>query len=106
MLQWFAFATAAAEEIAEGGQLGLGDGFVEAEVEIEPTAAKDVGKEVLHVEPGFLDLAFLQVGGAGLDDFEATQGFDGLLGVDILGRFDFVIDQNAAVFRLKARKTE
>jgi hypothetical protein len=25
---------------------------------------------VLHVEPGFLDLALLQVGGAGLEDFE------------------------------------
>lgn len=33
-----------------------------------------------------------------------AQGFDGLLGVDILGRFDFVLDQNAAVLRLKARK--
>lgn len=33
-----------------------------------------------------------------------SQGFDGLLGVDILGRFDFVIDQNAGVLRLKARK--
>jgi predicted aspartyl protease len=33
-----------------------------------------------------------------------SQGFDGLLGVDILGRFDFVIDQNAAVLRLKVRK--
>ncbi|RZA04942.1 MAG: hypothetical protein EOO68_07420 [Moraxellaceae bacterium] len=33
-----------------------------------------------------------------------SQGFDGLLGVDILGRFDFVIDQNNAVLRLKARK--
>jgi hypothetical protein len=51
-------------------KLGLGDGFIEAEVEIEPTAAEDVGEEVLHVEPGFLDLALLQVGGAGLEDFE------------------------------------
>ncbi|MET0356686.1 MAG: retropepsin-like aspartic protease [Cellvibrio sp.] len=34
-----------------------------------------------------------------------SQGFDGLLGVDILGRFDFVIDQDAAVLRLKARKS-
>ena len=33
-----------------------------------------------------------------------ADGFDGLLGVDILGRFDFVIDQNAAVLHLKARK--
>lgn len=33
-----------------------------------------------------------------------SQGFDGLLGVDILGRFDFVIDQDAAVLRLKVRK--
>ena len=30
--------------------------------------------------------------------------FDGLLGVDILGRFDFVIDQNAAVLKLRLRK--
>jgi len=30
--------------------------------------------------------------------------FDGLLGVDILGRFDFVIDQDASMLRLKARK--
>lgn len=29
--------------------------------------------------------------------------FDGLLGIDILGRFDFVIDQNKAVLRLKKR---
>jgi predicted aspartyl protease len=29
--------------------------------------------------------------------------FDGLLGVDILGRFDFVIDQNKALLRLKKR---
>jgi predicted aspartyl protease len=35
-----------------------------------------------------------------------AQGFDGLLGVDILGRFDFVIDQSAAVLKLKARKAE
>ena len=34
-----------------------------------------------------------------------SQGFDGLLGVDILGRFDFVIDQDAALLRLKARKS-
>jgi len=33
-----------------------------------------------------------------------SQGFDGLLGVDILGRFDFVIDQNNAILRLKVRK--
>lgn len=31
-------------------------------------------------------------------------GFDGLLGVDILGRFDFVIDQNTAVLKLRPRK--
>ncbi|WP_331344545.1 aspartyl protease family protein [Cellvibrio sp. UBA7661] len=30
--------------------------------------------------------------------------FDGLLGVDILGRFDFVIDQQAAVLRLRKRQ--
>jgi predicted aspartyl protease/phosphoribosylformylglycinamidine (FGAM) synthase PurS component len=30
--------------------------------------------------------------------------FDGLLGVDILGRFDFVIDQNTATLKLKPRK--
>ena len=30
--------------------------------------------------------------------------FDGLLGVDILGRFDFVIDQNAATLKLQPRK--
>jgi len=30
--------------------------------------------------------------------------FDGLLGVDILGRFEFVIDQDAAVLKLKMRK--
>jgi len=34
-----------------------------------------------------------------------SQGFDGLLGVDILGRFDFVIDQDTALLRLKARKS-
>lgn len=31
--------------------------------------------------------------------------FDGLLGVDILGRFDFVIDQDQALLKLKSRKT-
>lgn len=30
--------------------------------------------------------------------------FDGLLGVDVLGRFDFVIDQNEAVLRLGKRR--
>jgi predicted aspartyl protease len=30
--------------------------------------------------------------------------FDGLLGVDILGRFDFVIDQDQALLKLKSRK--
>lgn len=30
--------------------------------------------------------------------------FDGLLGVDILGRFDFVIDREASVLRLRRRK--
>lgn len=35
---------------------------------------------------------------------DSSVGFDGLLGVDILGRFDFVMDQNAAVLRLKSRK--
>ncbi|MGV8835928.1 aspartyl protease family protein [Cellvibrio sp.] len=29
--------------------------------------------------------------------------FDGLLGIDILGRFDFVIDQNKAILRLRKR---
>lgn len=29
--------------------------------------------------------------------------FDGLLGIDILGRFDFVIDQNQAILRLRKR---
>ena len=32
-----------------------------------------------------------------------VEHFDGLLGVDILGRFDFVIDQNKAVLRLRKR---
>jgi predicted aspartyl protease len=32
-------------------------------------------------------------------------GFDGLLGVDILGRFDFVIDQNVPALRLRPRST-
>jgi predicted aspartyl protease len=35
---------------------------------------------------------------------ESDVEFDGLLGVDILGRFDFVIDQNAATLNLKPRK--
>ncbi len=33
-----------------------------------------------------------------------TEHFDGLLGVDILGRFDFVIDQDESVLRLRERK--
>lgn len=59
-----------AQEVAQSGQMRLGHGFVEAEVEIEPAAAEDVRKEVLHVEPSFLDLAFLQIGAARLEDFE------------------------------------
>lgn len=35
---------------------------------------------------------------------DSSVEFDGLLGVDILGRFDFVIDQNAASLKLKPRK--
>lgn len=31
--------------------------------------------------------------------------FDGLLGVDILGRFDFVIDQDQALLKLKSRRS-
>ena len=34
---------------------------------------------------------------------ENADQFDGLLGVDILGRFDFVIDQNKAILRLRKR---
>lgn len=36
-----------------------------------------------------------------MDNFDS---FDGLLGVDILGRFDFVIDQEKAVLRLRKRQ--
>lgn len=36
-----------------------------------------------------------------MDNFDH---FDGLLGVDILGRFDFVIDQNKSVLRLRKRQ--
>ncbi|HWV15177.1 MAG TPA: retroviral-like aspartic protease family protein [Cellvibrio sp.] len=39
-------------------------------------------------------------------NMETTSGFDGLLGVDILGRFDFVIDQDKSVLRLKSRKNK
>jgi hypothetical protein len=35
---------------------------------------------------------------------DSSVEFDGLLGIDILGRFDFVIDQNAASLKLKPRK--
>lgn len=35
---------------------------------------------------------------------DTAEAFDGLLGVDILGRFDFVIDQDGALLRLRARK--
>lgn len=35
---------------------------------------------------------------------DSSVEFDGLLGIDILGRFDFVIDQNAATLTLKPRK--
>lgn len=35
-----------------------------------------------------------------------TAGFDGLLGVDILGRFDFVIDQQKAILRLRKRQLD
>lgn len=33
-----------------------------------------------------------------------VEHFDGLLGVDILGKFDFVIDQNNAILRLRKRQ--
>jgi predicted aspartyl protease len=36
-----------------------------------------------------------------MDNFDS---FDGLLGVDILGRFDFVIDQEKAILRLRKRQ--
>lgn len=36
-----------------------------------------------------------------MDDLDS---FDGLLGVDILGRFDFVIDQEKAILRLRKRQ--
>lgn len=49
------------------------------------------------------DLAFNQHILALLPMHNLTE-FDGLLGVDILGRFDFVIDQDASVLRLRARK--
>ena len=33
-----------------------------------------------------------------------SQGFDGLLGIDILGRFDFFIDQDAGTLKLRSRR--
>ena len=69
MLQRLPFPTAA-QQLAQRHQIRLGDGFTEAQVKVEPTTAQNVGEEMLHVQPGFLDLAFLQVGGAGADDFE------------------------------------
>jgi hypothetical protein len=69
MLQGLPFP-ATAQELAQDGEVGLRDGFTEAEVEIEPSAAEDVGEEVLHVQAGFLDFSLLQVGGTGVEDFE------------------------------------
>lgn len=46
-------------------------------------------------------LTQLPMGNMSIDN---TPDFDGLLGIDILGRFEFVIDQNAAVLHLKPRK--
>jgi predicted aspartyl protease len=56
---------------------------------------------VTHIEIG--DLLFKQHILAQLP-MDSSVEFDGLLGVDILGRFDFVIDQNAARLTLKPRK--
>lgn len=69
MLQRFAFA-ATTKKFSQSGKIGLGDSFVETQVDVETTAAENVREKMLHVEPGFLDFAFLQVGGAGLEDFE------------------------------------
>jgi hypothetical protein len=69
VLQRLPFTTPA-EQLAQGDEICLWDALAEAEVEIEPPAAEDVGEEVLHVQPGFINPALFQVGGAGLEDFE------------------------------------
>jgi predicted aspartyl protease len=68
------------------------------------TAAGTQSSSLFTVDSiGFAGLVFNQHMLAQLP-MDTGQGIDGLLGVDILGRFDFVLDQNAAVLKLQPRK--
>ena len=62
--------TATLQQIAQLHEFRLGHGFAKAQIQIQPAAVQHVGQQVLHVQASLLDLALLQVGGAGLDDFE------------------------------------
>ncbi len=69
MLQRLPFPTAF-KQLAQVHEISFRHALIEAQVEIQPTATQDVRQQMLHVQPGFVDLAFLQVGGARADDFE------------------------------------
>jgi hypothetical protein len=73
VLERLAFATTA-QKVTQWGEIGLGDDFGKAQVEVQAAAAEDVGEEVLHIEPWLLDALFVEVGGAGGEDFEERFG--------------------------------
>lgn len=91
---------------------GLSSGFTAA----HPSLLKDRKPIRLNTAGGVKDSFLFTVSNISIGSLEFNQhilgqlpmdnggGFDGLLGVDILGRFDFVIDQDAGVLRVKARK--
>lgn len=81
-----------------------------------PSLLKDRKPIRLNTASGARDSFLFTVSNINIGSLEFTQhilaqlpmdnagDFDGLLGVDILGRFDFVIDQDEGVLRVKARK--
>src|SRR5690606_6110328 len=73
VLERFA-ATAAADGLAKRVKDLRAEHALELEVELEPRQLEKVGKEELHLEAGGGHTAFLEVGGAALDDVEETHG--------------------------------
>lgn len=67
------------------------------------TASGTVDSVLFTVETLHLDQLTFNQHILALLPMQNMTDFDGLLGVDILGRFDFVIDQNAAILRLRPR---
>ena len=73
VLQRFALA-ATAQKLAQRREVRLGQLLGKTQVEVQPPAAEHMGQQVLHVQPGFLDALFFEVGGAGGEDFEERFG--------------------------------